>query len=359
VPIAGGGGGDVAAPTTAATVAPPPNAAGWNNGDVVVALAAVDDPGGSGVKQTAFSAIGAEPIPATVVPGAAAAVPIRAEGQTTLTYFAADNAGNAETPTALTVRIDRHPPRLVFGALTPAPTSAGWNNTDVSIAFTVDDELSGVAATSTASPLLLSIEGGAVTGTITALDRADNGAAFTSPPARIDKTPPAVTFSGNAGRYTIDQRVVIACVATDPANANGTAGSGLATSTCPTINAPAYTFAPGVNTIAAAALDNAGNTASATATFTVDATAGSLCLLTAQLVESSPKFATLPPSLRARVGALLTVLCEHLASLTRTATAAGKARILAAYRAGVDELRSAGWLTASQAAVLIAYAGVL
>src|SRR5262249_30034569 len=146
----------------------------------------------------AFSAIGAEAIPATVVPGAAAAVPIRAEGQTTLTYFAADNAGNAETPTALTVRIDRHPPRLVFGALTPAPTSAGWNNTDVSIAFAVDDELSGVAATSAASPLLLSIEGGAVTGTVTAVDRAGNGAAFTSPPARIDKTPPVVTFSGNA-----------------------------------------------------------------------------------------------------------------------------------------------------------------
>jgi hypothetical protein len=46
------------------------------------------------------------------VNGAAASLTISAEGITTLTYFATDNAGNPEVPKSVTVRIDRTPPSI-------------------------------------------------------------------------------------------------------------------------------------------------------------------------------------------------------------------------------------------------------
>jgi len=344
---------DIVPPMTLAALSPQPNAAGWNNGNVSIALTAADEIGGSGVKQTTFSASGAQTISGTVVPGAAATVAVGVEGDTTLTYFATDNASNQETPASVTVHIDKTAPFVTFGAIVPAPNTAGWNNTDVSIGFTADDSLSGVAAVSTASPLVLSGEGSALGAIVTATDRADNSASYRSPLVRIDRTPPTVSFVGNTGRYTIDQTVRLTCVAADPPNGNGTAGSGLASSTCAAVTAPAYSFSPGVNTLTASAVDNAGNAITGTATFTVLATPEALCLLTRQFVESSTKFSRLAPGLRVGVDRLIGALCEQLARVSPSLTALQKARFVAAYHAGVADLASAGWLTASQLAILI------
>jgi Tol biopolymer transport system component len=340
-------------PVTLAVLSPQPNAAGWNNGNVSIQLTAMDEFGGSGVKQTTFSASGAQTIASTVVPGAAATAAVGVEGDTTVTYFATDNASNQETPMSLTVHIDRTAPAVTFGAVVPAPNAAGWNNTDVSIGFTADDALSGVASVSSASPIVLSGEGSAIGAIVTATDRADNSASYRSPLVRIDRTPPTVSFTGNAGRYTINQTVTISCVAADPPNGNGTAASGLASSTCAALTAPAYSFSPGVNTLTGSATDNAGNATTGTVTFTVYATPDTLCLLTKQFVESSSKFSRLPPGLRAGVDHLIGALCDQLAKMSSSLTGPQKARLAAAYQAGVADLTSAGWLTSSQAAILI------
>ncbi len=79
----------------------------------------------------------------------------------------------------------------------------------------------------------------------------------------IDKTPPAVSYTGNAGTYTADQNVAITCAAADSL-------SGVANTTCSNITGPAYSFGVGTHTFSASATDNAGNTGNGSTTFTVN-----------------------------------------------------------------------------------------
>ena len=93
-----------------------------------------------------------------------------------------------------------------------------------------------------------------------------------------DTSPPTITFTGNGGTYTVDQTINITCSATD-------AGSGVSSSSCPGASGPAYTFTPGSHTLNATATDNAGNTATATATFTIVVTHDGVCALVGQFVS--------------------------------------------------------------------------
>jgi hypothetical protein len=93
---------------------PAANAAGWHRTNVTVALRATDEPGGSGVKSITFSATGAQVIPQATMTGSTASVPITAEGVTTLSFFATDQAGNAVAPQTLVVRIDKSPPEAAL-----------------------------------------------------------------------------------------------------------------------------------------------------------------------------------------------------------------------------------------------------
>ena len=182
---------DTTAPITTASASPGPNANGWNNTDVRVQLNAVDETGGSGVKEIGFSLSGAQG-GTGVVAGSRAAVTISAEGTTILTVFARDNAGNQAPAKTLAVRIDKTPPTVTFGSPTPAGNAAGWNNANVSISFTTADNLSGVAATTLPSPLVLTTEGRGTSQSVTVTDVAGNSATFTSPAVNIDRTPPTV-----------------------------------------------------------------------------------------------------------------------------------------------------------------------
>jgi hypothetical protein len=101
---------DVTAPVTTASMKPEPNAAGFNRTDVTVTLTAADNAGGSGVKSITLRATGAQTIAQTVVTATTASVTITAEGITTLSFFAADNAGNQEAAKTLVVRIDKTAP---------------------------------------------------------------------------------------------------------------------------------------------------------------------------------------------------------------------------------------------------------
>lgn len=178
---------DVTPPTTTA-IASPGSASGWNNTDVRVTLSAVDHAGGSGVKQIVFSLTGAQ-AGAEVLEGSSASVRISAEGVTILTYFATDNAGNAEAPKMQVVRIDKTPP-IASATVTPQPNAAGWNNTNVTVTFAATDSLSGIASVS--DPVRVTAEGKGQVIRGTATDVAGNSASA-SVTLNIDKTPPELT----------------------------------------------------------------------------------------------------------------------------------------------------------------------
>ena len=122
-----------------------------------------------------------------------------------LTSFAAGE-GLLVIPTSTTLiayERDITPPTLTFGARTPAPNSAGWNNTPVDISFTTADS-SGVQSSDPASPLHFTAEGANQTQQVTVTDNAGNTATFTSPAVNIDLTKPS-SIAVVAGATSPDQ----------------------------------------------------------------------------------------------------------------------------------------------------------
>ena len=155
-------------------------------------LGAIDNAGGSGVKDITYSATGAQPIASTSVTGASVTISIATQGQTTVTFFARDNAGNAEAPQTITVKLDKTPP-VLGGSLTPPPNASGWNKTNVVVGFQCRDEFSGLAAGSPPADSVVSGEGAnqAVSGACR--DVAGNSVLVTVNGINIDKTPPTVS----------------------------------------------------------------------------------------------------------------------------------------------------------------------
>lgn len=155
--------------------------------------------------------------------------------------------------------LDLTPP--VISRLGTLPNANGWNNTDVTVHWLVFDLESGIDSSSGCGTTLLTSETPGTTLTCSAT----NGAGLSSSDSvtvKIDKTPPAVTYTGNAGTYTLDQTINISCSAADNL-------SGVASNNCVDINAPASSFDIGTYTFSASATDNAGNTGTGSTTFTV------------------------------------------------------------------------------------------
>jgi YVTN family beta-propeller protein len=103
----------------------------------------------------------------------------------TVTCSANNNAGLA-TSVPVTVKIDQTPPALAC-ASSPAANVNGWNNTDVTVAFTAADVVSGLASVSPSITLTTEGASQVVNGTAT------NNAGISSVVAcnvSIDKTPP-------------------------------------------------------------------------------------------------------------------------------------------------------------------------
>jgi NHL repeat len=126
------------------------------------------------------------------------------------TYSCTVASGAGTTSSSVTVKRDATPPVLSFGTPSPAPNSSGWNKTNVSIPFTRSDALSGLASTSTASPLVLNSEGVNLTGQVVVTDLAGNSATFTSVARNIDKTAPVAEMNTpeDGGTYGFYQDVV-------------------------------------------------------------------------------------------------------------------------------------------------------
>lgn len=186
---------DTVAPVTNASSSGTAGTNGWFTSNVSVALSATDGaPTGvspSGVNRIEYRFGTAGPFTTYT-----ASFNVSTEGTNTIQYRAVDNAGNTETTKTLEVKIDKTAPAVSFGAANPAANGAGWNNTNVSVPFTITDATSGVASlSSTASPLTLSTEGASVSGSVTAVDQAGNSATLSSPSFKIDKTAPSLAPS--------------------------------------------------------------------------------------------------------------------------------------------------------------------
>jgi probable HAF family extracellular repeat protein len=96
----------------------------------------------------------------------------------------------------------------------------------------------------------------------------------------VDVTPPTIGYSSHAATYAVDEHVSIACTATDTE-------SGIASNTCASIDGDAYVFGLGPHTYSAIATDNAGNSASASTSFSVSVTFTSLSNLTRRFVTNN------------------------------------------------------------------------
>src|SRR5207302_1923151 len=98
-------------PSTETTARPGPRPNGWSNTNTTISMHATDR-SGSGVKQIQFSLSGAQTLSLQTVAGSDASTTIVAEGTTTLTYFATDNAGNVEPLQSLNTSIDKTAPAI-------------------------------------------------------------------------------------------------------------------------------------------------------------------------------------------------------------------------------------------------------
>jgi hypothetical protein len=107
---------------------------------VTVQLNAIDG-GNSGVRRITFSAAGANPIPTTTVDANSVTVPITTDGFTTVSFFATDNWGNVELQKSVTVQKDSDPPSV---PILTAPARF-LTSTDIPVAWSASDDLSGVA----------------------------------------------------------------------------------------------------------------------------------------------------------------------------------------------------------------------
>ena len=134
-----------------------------------------------------------------------------------VTFNCSATSAGGTASQSVTIKRDATPPVLIFGTPSPVPNANGWNKTNVTIPFTRSDALSGVASTSTTSPLIVSEEGAAVTGAVVVTDQAGNSATFTSVPRNVDKTAPVVTFASPAegATYGFYQDVVADYACTD------------------------------------------------------------------------------------------------------------------------------------------------
>jgi hypothetical protein len=168
----------------------------------------------------------------------------------------------------------------IQATVAPLPNAIGWNNTAVTVDWSVTDPESGIASSSGCGTTTISED---TSGTILTCS-AVNGvsmSAIGSVTVKVDRSTPTIAFNGNEDTYTVDQTILISCTASDVL-------SGLATTSCPDVaSGPATDFvgstATTTTTLAATASDNAGNTATAHTTFTVTVTATGICRLTASL----------------------------------------------------------------------------
>ncbi len=239
---------DKTAPGVAYTSASPAaNAAGWNNSDVTAMFTATDNL--SGFAGPSLTATGT-----ASTSGEGSTLSVDSPAFTDL----AGNIAAAGTATSPAFKVDKTHPGIAFAGQAPAANANGWNNTDVTLSWNCSDALSGPQAATVSETI--STEGTNKSATGTCSDKADNTMPDTQNGVDIDKTKPTLnpTVSPNP--------VLLNGVATASANAADSL-SGLATSSCGAVD----TSSLGSHSVSCSATDNAGNSNSASASYSVGA----------------------------------------------------------------------------------------
>jgi hypothetical protein len=314
---------DSTAPTASPSQSPTANAAGWNNNDVTVTWNWTDNPGGSGIDPNHCTG-------SSTSSGEGANL--------TLSATCLDLAGNVGSA-SYTVKVDKTSPTIT-ASLTPAnPAGTRWYNQSTgapTVSFNCSDALSGLQGSCPGASTFP--EGADQSHTASISDNAGNSASAGVSGINVDLTPPTVSYSGNAGSYTVDQQVQIACTPSDALS-----GVPPGSSTCQTISGPAYRFGLGTQSYRATATDAAGNSGSGSTSFTVTVTPSSLQALV-------NRFCTDP--------AVAASLDQDVDKITRALNANEKAAALHAFTQRV-QAQTGKSLTSDQASVLITLASAL
>jgi hypothetical protein len=257
--------------------------AGWNVTSPVSVSVATSE-AGSGLAGDPACSVDASPA-AVSGGGGSYTLPVSGQGSHSISCSVSDAAGNSNT-SGDTVTIDTSAPTISVSHI--ADGLAGWNVTSpVSVSVATSDSgsgLAGPACTVDGSPAAVSGGGGSYTLPVSgqgshsiscSVSDAAGNSNTGSDAVTIDTLVPTITYTGNAGTYALGANVSILCAAAD-----STPGSGLQPNTCSNVVGPAWSFGPGSHTVSASATDNAGNTGSGSATFTVNVTASGVCALT-------------------------------------------------------------------------------
>jgi hypothetical protein len=268
-----------ALPTAIGTTSVAPNARGWWHEDVTVTISG-SDLDGHGIAALDYYAWGQQALPTTTTNEPSATLLITAEGMTGVMYRATDGAGQVGPYAGTTLWIDKTAPIITWR----------WNYGTyeladfVSITCLVWDGVPGyysnTIASSWCSPEVrgfgYQIGVGEYTLTANATDLAGNSASSTTTFRVVERVPPEIIYSDNAGVYAVNEPVAITCTATD--------NHQLVWADCVDITGPAWAFGLGTHTYSASARDWSGNTGSGSTSFDVIVTYPSLSSLTSEWV---------------------------------------------------------------------------
>jgi hypothetical protein len=116
-----------------------------------------------------------------------------------VTFTCSATSAGGSTSSSVTVKRDTTAPTITASAV-PAPNGNGWNNTNVTVSYVVDDALSGVDSSASAVGVdVLSAEGAGQSAAGSVTDIAGNTASGTVSGINIDKTAPTITASAAPG----------------------------------------------------------------------------------------------------------------------------------------------------------------
>jgi hypothetical protein len=222
--------------------ATPDGTNGWYVGDVTLTWAVTEDES-----------------PSSLVTNGCVDQSVTADQGATTYSCSATSAGGSAGPVDVTVKRDATKP-TISGSASPAANGNGWNNTDVTVSFTCNDNLSGVASCGPNTTLSAEGSGQSVTGT--AVDDAGNSDSATVSGINIDKINPDVSLVGGpadgASYFFGSVPTAPTCSASD--GLSGIDGS---------CSVSGYGTTVGTHTVTAGAADKAGNSSSESHTYTV------------------------------------------------------------------------------------------
>jgi hypothetical protein len=205
---------DPTPPATSATPAGSVGCAGWYTSTVQMTLAASDATSGVALTQYQLNGGGWQPYALPLALG---------DGNHTLEYYATDAAGNPETASSLSLRIDTTPPATT-SSLSGTAGDNGWWRSNVGVTFLASDAMSGLDQTlyrvdsgvwqTYASEFNVSGEG-MHTLEYYSTDVACNAGIMATEQVQIDTVPPASSMASLSDGRWISGTVRIAGTASD------------------------------------------------------------------------------------------------------------------------------------------------